>query len=387
MPCDPSDPRQAEPQWGHAASSAAETPTDPRVSGGLRPEDDDLRLPGCPAPLIEAARVTMAHGSGGRMTADLIRTVFLPAFRNSLLERLNDQAIFTVGGQRLAFTTDAFVVSPLFFPGGDIGRLAVNGTLNDLAMGGAVPLYLSAAFILEDGFPLADLERIVASMRQAADAAGVAIVTGDTKVVERGHGDGVFITTTGIGVVPDGVEISADRARPGDAVLVSGRIGQHGLAVMTRREGIEFEAELESDTAALHTLVAAMLRACPGVRALRDPTRGGVASALNEIAQASGVAIALDEERLPIQPAVAGLCEVLGLDPLYVANEGKLVAIVPAEDVDAVLAAMRGHPLGEHAALVGRVEAGPAGTVYLRTCVGGTRIVDLPAGEQLPRIC
>jgi hydrogenase expression/formation protein HypE len=351
------------------------------------PPNEDLLQAACPIPMTEPGTVTLAHGSGGKLTADLVRDVFLPAFRNPLLEKLDDQAVFAVGGARLAFTTDSFVVSPLEFPGGDIGKLAVNGTINDLAMSGAAPLYLSVAFILEEGLPLETLQRVVASMRQAASGAGVSIVTGDTKVVERGHGDGMFVTTTGVGIVPDGIEVSADRARPSDRVLVSGYIAQHGMAIMARREGLDFDVPLESDTAALHGLVQAMLAVTPDVHVLRDPTRGGLASALNEIAERSGVAILLDEESLPLQPEVEGLCEMLGLDPLYVANEGKLVAIVPAAHAEAVLAAMRAHPHGAHAAIVGEVEADPAGLVYLRTCVGGTRIVDMPAGEQLPRIC
>jgi hydrogenase expression/formation protein HypE len=341
----------------------------------------------CPVPIQEQGTVVMAHGSGGKMTGDLIRQVFLPAFANPILDRLDDQAVFSVNGARLAFTTDSFVVSPLFFPGGDIGKLAVNGTVNDLAMSGARPLYLSAAFILEEGLAIEDLQRVVASMRSAAEEAGVAIVTGDTKVVERGHGDGLFVTTTGIGLVPDGVNISASRAQPGDAVLVSGYIAQHGMAVLARREGLDFDVTLESDTAALNGLVEAMLVVTKDIHVLRDPTRGGLASTLNEIAETSSVAIRLEEESLPLQPEVEGLCEVLGLDPLYVANEGKLIAIVPSGEAEAVLTAMHGHPLGQHAAILGEVEAGRAGTVYLRTCVGGTRIVDMPAGEQLPRIC
>jgi hydrogenase expression/formation protein HypE len=350
-------------------------------------EDVDLLQLGCPVPAIEPGKITLGHGSGGKLTADLVQQVFLPAFRNPLLEKLDDQAVFDVGGARLAFTTDSFVVSPLFFPGGDIGHLAVNGTVNDLAMSGATPLYLACAVILEEGFAIDDLKRVVASMQQAAARAGVQIVTGDTKVVERGHGDGIFITTTGVGVVPAGVAISADRARPGDKVLISGQIAQHGMAIMSRREGLDFDVQLESDTAALHELVQAMLAVCPDIHVLRDPTRGGLASTLNEIAQRAGVGIVLDEESLPLQPEVEGLCEILGLDPLYVANEGKLVAIVPPDAANAVLAAMRAHPLGARAALVGEVAAEPAGIVYLRTCVGGTRIVDVPAGEQLPRIC
>ncbi len=356
------------------------------VPPGTLPDEDFLQ-PGCPVPMTEPGSITLAHGSGGKLTADLVREVFLPAFRNPLLEKLDDQAVFAVGGARLAFTTDSFVVSPLFFPGGDIGRLAVNGTVNDLAMSGATPLYLSVAFILEEGLSLETLQRVVASMQQAASEAGVAIVTGDTKVVERGHGDGIFVTTSGVGVVPEGVHISADGARPGDKVLVSGQIAQHGMAIMARRDGLDFDVELESDTAALHGLVQAILAVSTDIHVLRDPTRGGLASTLNEIAERSHVAIVVDEESLPLQPEVEGLCEMLGLDPLYVANEGKLIAIVPAAAADSVLAAMRAHPLGEHTALIGEVEADPQTVVYLRTCVGGTRIVDVPAGEQLPRIC
>ncbi|HLH25782.1 MAG TPA: hydrogenase expression/formation protein HypE [Chloroflexota bacterium] len=362
----------------------------PRSANGQSPgtlEDVDLLQLACPVPATEPGKITLGHGSGGKLTADLVQQIFLPAFRNPLLEKLDDQAVFEVGGAHLAFTTDSFVVSPLFFPGGDIGHLAVNGTLNDLAMSGATPLYLACAFILEEGFAIDDLKRVVASMQEAAARAGVAIVTGDTKVVERGHGDGIFITTTGVGVVPAGVTISADRARPGDQVLVSGQIAQHGMAIMARREGLDFDVELASDTAALHGLVQAMLAAAPDVHVLRDPTRGGLASTLNEIAQRAGVGIVLEEESLPLQPEVEGLCEILGLDPLYVANEGKLIAIVPAADAAAALAAMRAHPLGAQAAVIGAVVAEPAGVVYLRTCVGGSRIVDVPAGEQLPRIC
>jgi len=372
--------------WQRNAPPSPQPQWDDESRPGNIEEVDILQL-ACPVPIGEPGKITLAHGSGGKLTGDLIRQVILPAFRNPLLDKLEDQAVFAMAGGRIAFTTDSFVVSPLFFPGGDIGTLAVNGTVNDLAMGGATPLYLSAAFIIEEGFAIADLERVVASMQRAASAAGVAIVTGDTKVVEKGHGDGIYINTAGVGLVPPGVEISASRARPGDKVLLSGFMAQHGMAIMARREGLDFEVELESDTAALHTLVQAMLRASSGIQVLRDPTRGGVASTLNEIAQASGVSIELDEESLPLQLEVEGLCEILGLDPLYVANEGKLIAIVPAAETDAVLEAMRAHPLGQHAALIGEVGDGPAGMVYLRTCVGGTRMVDMPVGDQLPRIC
>jgi hydrogenase expression/formation protein HypE len=288
---------------------------------------------------------------------------------------------------RIAFTTDSFVVRPLFFPGGDIGRLAVHGTVNDLAVGGARPLFLSAAFILEEGLPLADLQRIVASMRAACQEAGVALVTGDTKVVDRGKGDGVFITTSGIGQVPEGRCLSIHAARPGDRILVSGTLGDHGIAILSVREGLEFETVLESDTAPLTSLCQAMLEACPRIRCMRDPTRGGLSSALNELAAASRVGVELDETAIPLRPEVRGACEMLGLDPLYVANEGKLMAVVPAEDADRVLGVMRAHPLGKDAAHIGKVVADHPGLVLMRSLVGGERVVTLLMGEQLPRIC
>ena len=321
------------------------------------------------------------------MTAELLENVFLPAYTNPLLEQGNDQAVFSVEGSRLAFTTDAFVVKPLFFPGGDIGRLAVNGTVNDLAMGGARPLYLSASFILEEGFAISDLQRVVSSMSAAARAAGVDIVTGDTKVVERGHGDGVYINTSGVGLVEHNLNLSSNQAQPGDRIIASGPVGDHGMAVLAHREGLGFETPIESDTAALHELVAAMLSASNGIRCLRDPTRGGLATTLNEIATSSEVGMELDETAIPIREPVAGLCELLGLDPLYVACEGRLVAIVRADDADALVSAMQANPLGEQAAVVGDVVADHKNTVVMRTCVGGTRIVDVLSGEQLPRIC
>jgi hydrogenase expression/formation protein HypE len=319
----------------------------------------------------------------------LIEALFLEAFDNPVLAALDDQAVLAPTGAdtRLAFTTDSFVVSPLFFPGGDIGRLAVNGTVNDLAMSGAEPLYLSAGFILEEGFPVADLRKIVASMAEACAEAGVAIVTGDTKVVNRGKADGVFINTAGVGVIRKPVAISADRARPGDLVLVSGPIGDHGTTIMVARGGLDVEAELQSDTAALGSLVAAMLDASLDVRCLKDPTRGGLATALNEIAARSDVGIAIEEERIPVREAVRAACEILGIDPLYVANEGRLVAVVAAEAADALLAAMRAHPLGAEAALIGEVVAEPRRRVLLRTPFGGTRVVDMLVGDPLPRIC
>ena len=331
--------------------------------------------------------VDMSHGAGGRAMAQLIAEVFQAHLDNELLRQGNDQALFTPPTGRLVMSTDGHVVSPLFFPGGDIGCLSVHGTINDVAMAGARPLYLAAGFILEEGFALQDLVRIVASMAAAANAAGVPVVTGDTKVVERGKGDGVFITTTGVGVVPAGVTISGDLARPGDAILVSGSLGDHGVAVLSRRENLGFEVEIASDTAALHGLVAAMVAAVPDLHCLRDPTRGGLATTLNELAHQSGVGMRIRESAIPVHPAVAAACELLGLDPLYVANEGKLVAICPAARADELLAVMRAHPLGAAASLIGEVVADPHRFVQMETTFGGNRIVDWLAGEQLPRIC
>jgi len=345
----------------------------------------------CPLPIFEHAQIVLGHGSGGKLSAELIEKVFVSRFRNSTLEKMDDQAVLEIGGVRLAFTTDSFVVTPIFFPGGDIGTLAVNGTVNDLAMGGAKPLYLAAAFILEEGLPAAELARVVDSMASAAQSAGVQLVTGDTKVVNRGKGDKVFITTTGIGVVDRGTQFSADRARPGDKILLSGYIGDHGIAILSQRENLEFESTLESDCAALHGLVGAMLDeaagAVAGFRVMRDPTRGGVATVLNEIAGRSRVGMVLRENEIPVRDSVRGACEMLGLDPLYVANEGKLVAIVAPEIADRVLAAMRRHPLGAESRIIGEVVEQPAGMVLMKTCVGGTRVVDVLFGEQLPRIC
>lgn len=341
----------------------------------------------CPLPRSQYEHVLLGHGGGGQLTSELIRRLFLPEFDNEVLAALEDQATLQLPGSRIAFTTDAFVVRPLFFPGGDIGRLAVCGTVNDLAVGGARPLYVSAAFILEEGLPLADLQRIVSSMRAACDEAGVALVTGDTKVVDRGKGDGVFITTSGIGVVPVGVSLSIRSARPGDRILVSGTVGDHGIAVLSVREGLEFETVLQSDAAPLGGLAHAILKACPEVRCMRDPTRGGLAAALCDLASASRVGVRIHEPTVPVRPAVRGACEMLGLDPLGVANEGKLIAVVPADAADRVLAAMRSHPLGTSAAVIGEVMSEHPGLVTLRSSVGGERVVTLPAGEQLPRIC
>jgi len=331
--------------------------------------------------------VDLSHGSGGRAMAQLIEALFVKHFDNELLRQANDQAAFTVNAGRMVMSTDGHVISPLFFPGGDIGALAVHGTINDVCMSGARPLYLAAGFILEEGFPLADLERIVASMGRAAAAAGVPVVTGDTKVVEKGKGDGVFITTTGVGAVPAGVHISGERAEPGDAILLSGSIGDHGVAIMSSRENLEFETTIESDSAALHTLVAEMVAAVPSIHCLRDPTRGGLATTLNELAQQSRVGMRLDEAAIPIKPQVAAACELLGLDPLYVANEGKLICICPQAEAERLLAVMRAHPLGSDAARIGEVHADRNGFVEMTTRFGGGRVVDWLAGEQLPRIC
>ncbi|HXU93587.1 MAG TPA: hydrogenase expression/formation protein HypE [Gallionella sp.] len=336
---------------------------------------------------IKNGRVDMSHGSGGRAMAQLIEELFTDAFDNDYLRQGNDGALLPPTEGRLVMATDSHVVSPLFFPGGDIGCLSVHGTINDVAVMGARPLYLSASFILEEGFPLADLQSIVMSMAQAAKDAGVHIVTGDTKVVEQGKGDGVFITTTGVGVVPDGVNLSGDRARSGDRILVSGTLGDHGMTIMAQRESLGFSSAITSDTAALHGLVAALLATGADIHVLRDPTRGGLATTLNEIASQSGVGMMLDERAIPINPEVSSACEFLGLDPLYVANEGKLVAIVAAPDAERALAAMRAHPLGANAAIVGTVHEDANHFVQMTTGFGGRRIVDWLSGEQLPRIC
>lgn len=334
-------------------------------------------------------RVDLTHGSGGRAMAQLIDELFVRHFDNPMLRQQNDGACIALppGGGRVVIATDSHVVSPLFFPGGDIGCLSVHGTVNDVAMSGGKPLWLAAGFILEEGFPLADLERIVVSMAQAARDAGVPIVTGDTKVVEEGKGDGVFITTTGVGIAPDGINVSADRARPGDRILLSGFLGDHGVAIMSERENLSFETTIRSDTAALHTLVAAMLDAVPDLHCLRDPTRGGLAAVLNEFAAQSGVGMLIREKAIPVRAEVAAACELLGLDPLYVANEGKLVAICAPEDADRLLATMRAHPQGRDAAIVGEVIEDAHGFVQMETAFGGRRMVDWLTGEQLPRIC
>ena len=337
---------------------------------------------------LDHGRVEMSQGAGGRAMADLIDLMFRRAFDNPLLDQANDQASFEVAAGRMVMSTDSFVISPLFFPGGNIGSLAVHGTVNDLAMAGAQPLYLSAGFILEEGLPLAELARIVAAMADAARQAGVLIVTGDTKVVERGKGDGVFINTAGVGRVPAGLDISGDRARPGDRILLSGTVGDHGMAIMSLRNGLEFETALESDCASLNALVGRMVEAAGGaIHTLRDPTRGGVAATLNEIADQSGVGMRLDETAVPVRAEVRGACELLGLDPLNVANEGKLIAIVDPASADALLAAMRQGPEGRDASIVGEVIEDPLHLVRMVTRIGGERVVDWLHGEQLPRIC
>ncbi len=342
----------------------------------------------CPAPIPEDQRVILGHGSGGQLSAALMRDLIAPALAAAAPGGvLNDAAIVEIGGARLAFTTDSFVVSPIQFPGGDIGELAVNGTINDLAMMGAVPVAISLAYVIEEGLPLEDLRTITMSAATAARKAGARIVTGDTKVVGRGAADRLFVNTSGVGLVRDGVAPAADRARPGDTILLSGPIGLHGVAIMSVREGLEFEIEIQSDTQSLAGLVAAIAAAEPDVHVLRDPTRGGLSSALNEIAQASGVGMILDEPAIPIPGPVRAACEFLGLDPLHVANEGKLVAIVPAASADAVLAAMHALPEGDGAARIGEVVADHPGMVTMRTIVGSERIVDMLVGEQLPRIC
>ena len=338
-------------------------------------------------PRVKEERITMSHGAGGKATQTLIEAIFLDAFGNPLLEPLEDAARLQVNGTGIALTTDSYVVSPLFFPGGDIGDLAVNGTVNDLAVSGATPLSLSAAFILEEGFPITDLTRIVASMQAAAQRAGVAIVTGDTKVVERGKADGCYINTAGVGVVQGDVALGVATARPGDAILVSGPIGDHGVTIMLARGELDIEADIESDTAPLNGLVADLLGQVGGVRALRDATRGGVATILNEIARAAGVGILVTEDAIPVRPEVRGASELLGIDPMYVACEGRLVAVVDGQEADRALGALRAHPLGEQAAIIGRVTAEPPGIVQLKTAFGGTRIVDMLVGDPLPRIC
>ncbi len=341
----------------------------------------------CPLPLRDYPQIVLGHGGGGQLSDELVRHLFLPSFANDALQELGDASVVALGEQRIAFCTDSFVVQPRFFPGGNIGELAVNGTVNDLAMVGAEPKWLSAAFILEEGFSMDELARIVAAMADAAARAGVDIVTGDTKVVPRGQGDGCYINTSGIGVVPKGIVLCPSRVQVGDAILLSGTIADHGMAIMSVREGLGFESEIASDTAALHELVATMLGVCPEIRAMRDPTRGGVAAALHEVAQAAQVGIEIDDAAVPIAPATASACEILGIDPLAVANEGKLIAFVPDEAASEVLEAMRAHPLGHNAARIGKVVADHRGMVVAKTAIGATRVITTQIGEALPRIC
>ena len=346
-------------------------------------------LPGstCPLPLTHDEQIVLGHGSGGKLSAQLIDRVFLPAFSNPVLDRLDDQAVLNIGSSRLAFTTDAFVVTPLFFPGGNIGSLAVNGTVNDLAMSGARPLYLAATFILEEGLPMEELCRVVQSMKESAMDAGVQLVAGDTKVVNRGKADKLFISTTGLGVIDKAVVISADRAMAGDKIILSGFIGDHGMAILSQRENLEFEGVIESDCAALHQLVQDMLDVSLDLHCLRDPTRGGLATVLNEIASRSQVGMMLRATDIPVRDTVRGACEILGLDPLYVANEGKLIAIVAPDAADAMVARMRQKPLGADARVIGEVIENHPGMVLMKTEIGGTRVLDTLFGEQLPRIC
>ena len=341
----------------------------------------------CPLPITNYKQIVLAHGSGGKLSHQLIEKMVLPQFRNELLEPLHDGAIFSLNGERVAFSTDSFVVSPIFFPGGDIGTLAVHGTVNDLAMCGARPLYLSASFILEEGLPMEDFWRVVQSMHAAADDAGVKLITGDTKVVDRGKADKIFINTSGIGIVPNEVNIHPARATIGDKIIISGPIAVHGIAIMSVREGLEFETQVASDTAPLHELVAAMIAAKIDIHVLRDPTRGGVTSALTEIAQTAKIGMLLNESSIPISEEVKGACEILGLDPLYVANEGKLLAIAAADDAERVLKVLCSHSLGSEAAIIGEVVNEHPGLIMMKTRVGGTRVVDMLSGEQLPRIC
>jgi hydrogenase expression/formation protein HypE len=342
----------------------------------------------CPLPLVGYPTIVMGHGGGGKLGNELVEHLFLPAFRNAALENLGDAAVLELGSGRIAMSTDSFVVQPLFFPGGSIGELAVNGTVNDLAVSGAVPKFLSASFILEEGFPLSQLAAIVTAMADAAATAGVQIVTGDTKVVERGHGDGCYINTAGVGVLREGIAVGPHRVQPGDAILVSGFIGDHGMAIMSVREGLEFESQIRSDCAALNGMIAEVLDAAgTAVHAMRDPTRGGLASTLNEIAQSSNVGISIDETKLPVRSEVQSACELLGLDPVYVANEGKAVFFVAPESAETVLAVLRAHPLGRDAARIGTATAEHARMLVARTSMGANRVIPIQIGEQLPRIC
>ncbi len=341
----------------------------------------------CPLPIMDHDTIQLSHGAGGRLSADLIDKIFLPRFGNETLDKLEDQATLELPGKKLAFSTDSFVVDPIFFPGGNIGELAINGTVNDVCMCGANPLYISASFILEEGLPMEDLHRIVLSMEEAAKNAGIRIVTGDTKVVNKGNCDKIFINTTGLGIVPDGVNISASNLQIGDKIILSGTIADHGMAVMTSREGLSFQTQVKSDTVALNSLVEEMLNVTKGIQAMRDPTRGGVAATLNEFARSSKIGIQIDGDQIPVKPEVHGACEVLGIDPLYVANEGKLIAVVPDNRAEEILSVMHQHPHGKDAAIIGVVVEDHPEIVTIKTGLGVNRILDMPVGEQLPRIC
>lgn len=341
----------------------------------------------CPIPLTEYPIITMAHGSGGVLSHQLIEKMFVPAFENKILSEGHDGATFDIKEGKLAYTTDSFVVSPIFFPGGNIGDLAVNGTINDLVCCGAKPLYLSVGFILEEGLPMEDLWKIVVSMKNAADRAGVKIITGDTKVVDRGKGDRIFINTSGIGIVPEGIHISPRNCSSGDAIILSGRIGDHGVAIMSARSGLEFETTTVSDTIALNGLADHIFRSTMNIHVLRDPTRGGVATVLNELSQTAKIGMIIDEEKIPVSEEVRGACEILGLDPLYIANEGKLVIILPESEAERVVTAIREHPAGCDASIIGKITSDHPGIVRMTTSIGSSRIVDMLTGDQLPRIC
>ena len=377
----------------HESAEAAERPQDPRGRPVLPVADRERQVleridrARRRRPRVREERITMSHGAGGKATRTLIEAIFLDAFRNPRLEPLEDAAGLTLNGVRTALTTDSYVVSPLFFPGGDIGDLAVNGTVNDLAVSGATPLYLSAGFILEEGFPVADLVRITESMRAAAAAADVQIVTGDTKVVQRGKADGCYINTAGVGIISRDGTLGVAHARPGDAIIVSGPVGDHGITIMLARGELDIEADVQSDTAPLNGLTARLLDAVPQTRAMRDATRGGVATILNEIASGADVGVLVREDDIPVRDEVRGACELLGIDPMYVACEGRMVAVVPGDSADRAIAALRADPLGADAAVIGHVTDGPQGIVRLKTAFGGTRIVDLLVGDPLPRIC
>ncbi len=341
----------------------------------------------CPLPIMDHSTIQLSHGAGGKLSADLINKIFLPRFTNEILDRMEDQAVVDLPEGKLAFTTDSFVVDPIFFPGGNIGELAVYGTVNDIAMSGAKPLYLSAAFIMEEGFPIEDLHRITLSMEEAANKAGIRIVTGDTKVVNKGSCDKVFINTAGVGVVPNNVQIGIPQIKTGDKIIVSGTIGDHGMSVMTTRNGLSFESHILSDTAPLNSLVQDMLKASPNIHALRDPTRGGVATTLNEFARQGQLGIQIYQDKIPVRPDVNGACEILGIDPLYVANEGKLIAVVAQEDAQTILEAMQNNEQGQNSVIIGEVIDEQPGMVVMKTPLGVNRIVDMPVGEHLPRIC